>query len=107
MPIDPVSKPDLDLNDLQYLKAGDEIIKKAKMYGPPIEHFKEVARRWSARFGCTIKASDVCFAMGDLKDAREKFRHDPDNILDRHGYGLLGEMCLIAELKEDDIKKTT
>ncbi len=93
-------KPAIVLEDYQYQKAGDEIFKKAKMYGPPLEHFQEVARHWSAILGKEIKASEVCRCMCALKDVREKYKHDPDNLLDRHGYGLLYEMCQIEELKK-------
>jgi Domain of unknown function (DUF6378) len=59
-------------------------------YGPPAEHFKQVARRWSLTFGTTVRPKQVVLCLLDLKVAR--LAHDPthrDSLVDLIGYGVV------------------
>jgi hypothetical protein len=59
---------------------------RQEMYGEPVEHMGHVARAWSGVLGFTITPKQVALCMVALKLVRENYKHNPDNILDAHGY---------------------
>jgi hypothetical protein len=50
-----------------------------------------VARAWSGVLGFTITPKQVTLCMAALKLVREGSRHDPDNLIDAHGYLMIAE----------------
>ena len=82
------------------LEAQDVVNDRMDKYGPPVEHFKQVAAMWSAYIDAPITAEDVCHMMAMMKQTREKFSHNRDNEVDAHGYLICAELCAAAERGE-------
>jgi Domain of unknown function (DUF6378) len=71
-------------------QAAEIVAQRRVQYGPPAEHFQQVARRWSLTLGTTVQAETVLLCPLDLKLAR--LAHDPrhrDSLVDPIGYSLL------------------
>jgi hypothetical protein len=94
-------------------QAAEIVAQRRVQYGPPAEHFQQVARRWSLTLGTTVQAETVLLCQLDLKLAR--LAHDPrhrDSLVDLIGYSLLlhelvGDVAAegpaeVAELAEPD-----
>jgi hypothetical protein len=66
------------------------LTQRRQQYGPPAEHFKQVARRWSLTLGTTVRSEQVVLCLLDLKVVR--LAHDPghrDSLVDLIGYSVL------------------
>jgi hypothetical protein len=71
-------------------QAAETVAQRRQQYGPPAEHFAEVARRWSSTIGIAVTPQDVLLCQLDLKLVR--LAHDPghrDSLVDLIGYSLL------------------
>jgi Domain of unknown function (DUF6378) len=71
-------------------QAAEIVAQRRKQYGPPAEHFQQVARRWSSTLGTAITPQKVLPCQLDLKLAR--LAHDPrhhDSLVDLIGYSML------------------
>ena len=71
-------------------RAAEIIAQRRQQYGPPAEHFEQVARRWSLTLGTTVRSEQVVLCLLDLKVVR--LAHDPghrDSLVDLIGYSLL------------------
>ncbi len=55
-------------------------------YGPPVQHWTEVARIWSILAHTPINAETAVLMMSALKLVRESYKHMDDNIVDAVGY---------------------
>ena len=78
-------------NGLGILRDAAEIVaQRRQQYGPPAEHFEQVARRWSSTLGTAVRPEVVLLCLLDLKLVR--LAHDPghrDSLVDLIGYTLL------------------
>ena len=66
------------------------VAQRRQQYGPPAEHFEQVARRWSLTLGMPVQPEAVLLCQLDLKLVR--LAHDPghrDSLIDLIGYSLL------------------
>jgi Domain of unknown function (DUF6378) len=66
------------------------LAQRGQEYGPPAEHFEQVARRWSLTLGSTVRPEQVVLCLLDLKVAR--LAHDPahwDSLVDLIGYSVV------------------
>jgi len=71
-------------------QAAEIVAQRRQQYGPPAEHFQQVARRWSSTLGVPVRPELVLLCQLDLKLVRLK--HDPghrDSLVDLIGYTLL------------------
>jgi Domain of unknown function (DUF6378) len=71
-------------------EAAQIVAQRREQYGPPAEHFQQVARRWSLTIGTTVTAQDVLLCQLDLKLVR--LAHNPghrDSLVDLIGYSTL------------------
>jgi Domain of unknown function (DUF6378) len=71
-------------------RAAEIVAQRRQQYGPPAEHFQQVARRWSLTIGTAVRPEVVLLCQLDLKLAR--LAHDPghrDSLVDLIGYGFL------------------
>jgi hypothetical protein len=71
-------------------QAAEIVAQRRQQYGPPAEHFEEVARRWSLTIGTEVKREQVVLCLLDLKAVR--LAHDPghrDSLIDLIGYSIL------------------
>jgi len=76
------------LGPLQH--AAEVVARRRHEYGPPAEHFKQVAGRWSLTLGTTVRPEQVVLCLLDLKVAR--LAHDPrhrDSLVDLIGYSVV------------------
>jgi Domain of unknown function (DUF6378) len=70
--------------------AAEVVARRRHEYGPPAEHFKQVAGRWSLTLGTTVRPEQVILCLLDLKVAR--LAHDPrhrDSLVDLIGYSVV------------------
>jgi hypothetical protein len=70
--------------------AAEVLAQRRHEYGPPAEHFKQVAGRWSLTLGTAVRPEQVVLCLLDLKVAR--LAHDPghrDSLIDLIGYGVV------------------
>jgi Domain of unknown function (DUF6378) len=94
-------------------QAAETVAQRRQQYGPPAEHFAEVARRWSSTIGTAVRPEQVLLCQLDLKLVR--LAHDPrhrDSLVDLVGYALLlhelasgasaAAPAEVAELAESD-----
>jgi hypothetical protein len=80
--------PDQSLGILH--QAAETVAQRRQQYGPPAEHFEQVARRWSLSIGTTVTPLDVLLCLLDLKLVR--LAHDPkhrDSLVDLIGYSVV------------------
>jgi hypothetical protein len=71
-------------------RAAEVLAQRRHDYGPPAEHFRQVARRWSVTLGTTVSPEHVVLCLLDLKVAR--LAHDPthrDSLVDLIGYSVV------------------
>jgi len=71
-------------------EAAEVVAERRQQYGPPAEHFQQVARRWSSTLGTAVTPQKVLLCQLDLKLARRA--HDPrhhDSLVNLIGYSLL------------------
>ena len=71
-------------------EAAEIVAQRREQYGPPAEHFAQVARRWSFTLGTEVRPEVVLLCQLDLKLVR--LAHDPrhrDSLVDLIGYSLL------------------
>jgi hypothetical protein len=71
-------------------QAAEIVAQRRQQYGPPAEHFEQVARRWSLTVGTRVRAEQVLLCQLDLKLVR--LAHDPghrDSLVDLIGYSIL------------------
>jgi hypothetical protein len=71
-------------------QAVEIVAQRRQQYGPPAEHFEQVARRWSLTIGTAVKPEQVLLCQLDLKLVR--LAHDPghrDSLVDLIGYSVL------------------
>ena len=71
-------------------QAAKIVAQRRQQYGPPAEHFQQVARRWSLTIGTAVRPEQVLLCLLDLKLVR--LAHDPghrDSLVDLIGYSLL------------------
>ena len=71
-------------------RAAEIVAQRRQQYGPPAEHFEQVARRWSLTLGTTVRPEQVVLCLLDLKVAR--LAHHPrhrDSLVDLIGYGAI------------------
>jgi hypothetical protein len=71
-------------------QAAEIVAQRRQQYGPPADHFQQVARRWSSTLGTAVTPQKVLLCQVDLKLAR--LAHDPrhrDSLVDLIGYSLL------------------
>jgi Domain of unknown function (DUF6378) len=77
--------------DLAILQQAAEIVaQRRQQYGPPAEHFQQVARRWSSTLGTAVTPQKVLLCQLDLKLVR--LAHNPghrDSLVDLIGYSTL------------------
>jgi hypothetical protein len=81
-----VSESSLDLLD----EAAEIVAQRRQQYGPPAEHFEQVARRWTSTLGTAVTPQKVLLCQLDLKLVR--LAHDRkhrDSLVDLIGYSLL------------------
>jgi Domain of unknown function (DUF6378) len=71
-------------------QAAETVAQRRQQYGPPAEHFQQVARRWSSTIGAPVRPELVLLCQLDLKLVRLKCdpRHR-DSLVDLIGYTLL------------------
>jgi Domain of unknown function (DUF6378) len=70
--------------------AAEIVARRRQQYGPPAEHFEQVARRWSQVLGIQVRPETVLLCLLDLKLVR--LAHAPrhrDSLIDLIGYSLL------------------
>jgi len=70
--------------------AAEIVARRRQQYGPPAEHFQQVAHRWSSTLGTAVTPQEVLLCQLDLKLVR--LAHDPrhrDSLVDLIGYSLL------------------
>ena len=78
-------------------QAAEIVAQRRQQYGPPAEHFEQVARRWSFTIGTAVRPEQVLLCQLDLKLVR--LAHDPghrDSLVDLIGYSVL-----LQELVDD------
>jgi hypothetical protein len=78
-------------------QAAEVVAQRRQQYGPPAEHFEQVARRWSFTIGTAVRPEQVLLCQLDLKFVR--LAHDPGHrgsLVDLIGYSLL-----LQELVDD------
>jgi hypothetical protein len=71
-------------------EAAEIVAQRREQYGPPAEHFQQVARRWSSTLGTAVRPEQVLLCQLDLKLVR--LTHDPghrDSLVDLIGYSML------------------
>ena len=71
-------------------QAAEIVAQRRQQYGPPAEHFEQVARRWSLTVGTPVRAEQFLLCQLDLKLVR--LAHDPghrDSLVDLIGYSIL------------------
>jgi Domain of unknown function (DUF6378) len=71
-------------------QAAKIVAQRRRQYGPPAEHFEQVAQRWSLTIGTAVTPQDVLPCQLDLKLVR--LAHDPehrDSLVDLIGYSML------------------
>jgi hypothetical protein len=71
-------------------QAAEVLAHRGQQYGPPGEHFRQVARRWSLTIGTAVRPEQVVLCLLDLKVVR--LAHDPghrDSLVDLIGYSVL------------------
>jgi hypothetical protein len=71
-------------------QAAEVVAQRRQQYGPPAEHFKQVARRWSSTIGTAVRPEQVVLCLLDLKVVR--LAHDPghrDSLVDLIGYSVV------------------
>jgi hypothetical protein len=71
-------------------QAAEIVAQRRQQYGPPAEHFQQVARRWSSTVGTAVRPEVVLLCQLDLKLVR--LAHDPghrDSLVDLIGYCVL------------------
>jgi Domain of unknown function (DUF6378) len=71
-------------------QAAEIVAQRRQQYGPPAEHFEQVAQRWSFTIGTAVRPEVVLLCQLDLKLAR--LAHDPghrDSLVDLIGYSVL------------------
>ena len=71
-------------------RAAEVLAQRRHDYGPPAEHFRQVARRWSLTLGTTVRPEQVILCLLDLKVAR--LAHHPehrDSLVDLIGYSVV------------------
>jgi hypothetical protein len=70
--------------------AAEVLAQRRHEYGPPAEHFKQVAGRWSLTLGTAVRPEQIVLCLLDLKVAR--LAHDPahwDSLVDLIGYSVV------------------
>jgi len=70
--------------------AAEVVAQRRQQYGPPAQHFEQVARRWTLTIGTTVRPEVVLLCQLDLKLVW--LAHDPghrDSLVDLIGYSLL------------------
>ena len=70
--------------------AAEVVAQRRQQYGPPAEHFQQVARRWSLTIGTAVRPEQVVLCLLDLKVVR--LAHDPghrDSLVDLIGYSVV------------------
>ena len=66
------------------------VAQRRQQYGPPTEHFEQVARRWSLTLGTTVTPQDVLLCQLDLKLVRLAHASGHrDTLVDLIGYSIL------------------
>lgn len=73
--------------EAQRIVTGD----RRETYGPVVESFERIAKKWSATLGITVTAKQVALCMIDLKTCREVNKPHRDNWVDICGYAILGD----------------
>lgn len=79
------------------------VVKTAKggLREPPKTQFPKIAKAWSAylqgKLKQDISAEDVGWMMVMFKAVRQSGKHDPDNLVDAHGY-----LVCIEELNKEE-----
>jgi hypothetical protein len=71
-------------------QAAEIVAQRRQQYGPPAEHFAQVARRWSMTIGTAVRPDQVLLCLLDLKVVR--LAHNPghrDSLVDLIGYSVL------------------
>jgi hypothetical protein len=71
-------------------RAAEIVAQRRQQYGPPAEHFEQVARRWSLTIGTAVRPEQVLLCLLDLKVVR--LAHDPahrDSLVDLIEYSIL------------------
>lgn len=69
-------------------QAAEVLAQRGQEYGPPAEHFGQVARRCSLTLGITVRPAQVVLCLLDLKVARLAHGqgHHRDSLVDLIGY---------------------
>ncbi len=70
------------------LARGYAIVNGARQqdYGNPVYSFKLIAQAASISCGRTLSAADCCRVLMAVKQVRESFKHNVDNLVDLAGY---------------------
>jgi len=89
--------------------AREIVLGRMKQYGHPADHFENVASAWSSYLRIkwprvSLTPSQVTDMMTIFKILREQNKHDPDNLIDKHGYALITDMLIEKEIKDKDRK---
>jgi hypothetical protein len=61
------------------VKSDELVVERGEKYGPVAPTMKLLARLWSIRTGATVRPSDVCDMMEDLKWVRSKVTPSHDD----------------------------
>jgi hypothetical protein len=75
--------------------AAETVAQRRQQYGPPAEHFEQVAPRWSSTLGTAVRPEVVLLCLLDLKLVR--LAHDPG-----HRDSLAERPAEVAELAKPD-----
>lgn len=84
---DPTGKVESVAEEAQRIVTGS----RRETYGPVMESFERIAKKWSVTLGTPVTAKQVSLCMIDLKTCRELGKAHRDNWVDICGYAILGE----------------
>ena len=73
---------------------------RREQYGPPVQHFEQVARVWSVLLDVNVDAEDVALCMAALKLIRESYSQGRDNRVDAIGYLIIADEIVAASGQE-------
>jgi hypothetical protein len=67
--------------------AAEVVAQRRRQYGPPAQHFKQVAQRWSLTLGIAVRPERVVLCLPDLKVVRRaQGGGHRDSLVDLIGY---------------------
>ena len=88
------------------MKVNELVKQRGNQYGDYRQNLTDIGFAWSMwirrkyNVDVRLQAADVAMMMKLLKVCREAFKHDPDNVADIEGYGLIYDELTKGEDKK-------